>query len=243
MPLFLLDPDQPERFPPTRKAQRVPNGLLAIGGDLRPDRLLAAYGQGIFPWFSEGEPPLWWAPDPRCVLLPEQIHVSRRWVRWLRSCDWQIRVDTDFAGVIERCALPREPGGGTWIVPAMVAAYCDLHALGYAHSIEVYADGAQVGGLYGVSLGAAFFAESMYSRRSNGSKVALLALCRLLQSWGFELIDVQMESEHLLRMGARSWPRAEFEQALAQTQARATVCGPWTGLCEFSTASSLVGHQ
>lgn len=240
MPLHLLESRFPERFPATHLAERHPNGLLALGGDLRPARLLAAYRHGIFPWFSEGEPPLWWAPDPRCVLLPAEIHRSRRWLRWLRGCDWEISADRDFAAVIEGCAAPREPGGGTWIIPAMVDAYSELHRLGYAHSLEVRAEQRLIGGLYGVSIGGAFFAESMYSLRSEASKVALVALALQLHRWGFGLIDVQMSSEHLLTMGARNISRQAFEEALAVALAVEQPVGDWGERWTLRRASNLL---
>lgn len=239
MPLYLLDADDAGAFPPTRLAQQSPNGLLAIGGDLSPRRLLTAYGQGIFPWFSEGEPPLWWAPDPRCVLTPDAIRVSRRWCRWLRKSQMKVTADCSFTATVEACAAPRVGSGGTWILPDMIAAYEELHRLGYAHSIEVWLADELVGGLYGVSLGGVFFAESMFSRQSNGSKVALLALCRQLYDWGFALIDVQMESEHLLSMGAENLPRLEFEQRLTLALARETVRGSWHGCWEFGDCPAL----
>jgi len=240
MPLYLLDDADAESFPPTRLAQQSPNGLLAIGGDLSPRRLLAAYSQGIFPWYSEGEPLLWWAPNPRCVLRPEAVHVSRRWRRWLRHSSLTITADRSYDAVIEACAAPRNDGGGTWIIPQMIAAYRQLHRLGYAHSVEVWSGEVLVGGLYGVSLGGAFFAESMFSSEENGSKVALLGLCRQLQSWGFGLIDVQMESAHLLSMGAQNWSRDRFEQHLASCFTRESIRGAWSDLWDFGRSADLV---
>jgi len=198
-------------FPPIASALRHPNGLLAAGGDLGPQRLLAAYRRGIFPWFGAGEPILWWSPDPRCIFDSAAIHESRRLARWRRGCDWTVCANTDFAAVIDACAAPRDGESGTWIVPEMRQAYCALHALGHAHSIEVRrADGALVGGLYGVAVGELFCAESMFSRETNASKLALLALGECLAEWGWPWIDAQIASPHLLRMGARTITRAAF---------------------------------
>ena len=207
----ILRPGVREEFPPPERALEDPNGLLAAGGDLSPERLLDAYRHAIFPWFSEGTPILWWCPEPRTVFETDRPHVSRRLRRWLRQCDWTIRVDSAFAEVVHACAAPRADQDGTWITQHMFEAYCELHALGHAHSIEAFDTGQRlVGGLYGVALGRMFFAESMFSRASNGSKVALLGLCRLLRDWGFPLCDAQVASPHLARMGAKQMPRAAF---------------------------------
>lgn len=209
--LPILHARQREEFPDVSTALAEPNGLLAAGGDLSPQRLLDAYRHGIFPWYSEGEPILWWSPDPRTVFATDRIHVSKRLRRWLRGCDWFIRADTAFVRVMRACAEPRAHQHGTWITRAMVAAYTQLHALGYAHSVEVYdAKGQLVGGIYGVALGRMFFGESMFSTASNGSKVALIALCHVLRDWNFPLLDAQVASPHLRTLGAYEMPRVAF---------------------------------
>jgi len=206
-----------EPFPPVETAFDEPNGLLAAGGDLAPERLLEAYHHGIFPWFSEGEPILWWSPDPRMVFATGEVHVSTRMRRWLRNCDWTIRADTMFTQVMRACAAPRPTQHGTWITRGMLDAYETLHGLGHAHSIEAFdADGRLAGGIYGVSIGRMFFGESMFSGATNGSKVALIALCRALQGWGFPLLDAQIASPHLERMGATEMPRSQFVAHVAE---------------------------
>lgn len=198
-------------FPPAETALRQPDGLLALGGDLTPVRLLNAYAGGIFPWFSEGEPILWWSPDPRMVFDTDGVHLSSRFRRQLRSLDWAVTADTAFEQVIRACAQAPRPGqDGTWIGTAMIDAYVALHALGFAHSVEVWDEGRLVGGIYGVGIGRMFFGESMFSGASGGSKVALAALGRLLSGWGVPLLDAQVENPHLLRMGARHSPRDAF---------------------------------
>ena len=207
----ILQAGMREPFPPVETAFDEPNGLLAAGGDLAPERLLDAYRHGIFPWFSEGEPILWWSPDPRMVFATSMVHVSTRMRRWLRQCDWTIRADTMFREVMRACAAPRPTQRGTWITRGMLNAYGTLHELGYAHSIEVFDDGDRlVGGIYGVAIGRMFFGESMFSGATNGSKVALIALCRALQQWGFPLLDAQVASPHLERMGAVEIARSRF---------------------------------
>ncbi|MGD9388565.1 MAG: leucyl/phenylalanyl-tRNA--protein transferase [Gammaproteobacteria bacterium] len=212
---WLGPPGSPVVFPPPAAALDQPNGLLAAGGDLSAERLLAAYRRGIFPWYEEGQPILWWSPDPRTVIFPTRLHVSRRLRRDLRRRPFAASFDNDFAGVVQGCARLEERGAGTWITPAMMAAYQRLHELGHAHSVEIWQDGQLAGGLYGVSVGRAFFAESMFSRVSNASKVALLHLARALGAGDFRFIDCQLPSEHLARMGARDLPRAEFLSLLA----------------------------
>lgn len=205
----------PTRFPDPDCAEREPNGLLALGGDLAPERVINAYRQGIFPWYSAGHPILWWSPDPRLVLRPEAFKVSRSLRKRVQSCAWQISMDRAFLGVIHACAqIPRPGQDGTWILPEMTSAYARLHRLGVAHSIEVWEDGALIGGLYGLALGQMFFGESMFSRRADASKVALWVLCTLLQRWGWPLIDCQVETAHLLSLGAEIWPRARFLDAV-----------------------------
>ena len=218
--LYLLDPDKPEQgFPDPRMAETDPDGLLAVGGDLTPVRLVTAYRSGIFPWYSEGQPILWWSPDPRTVLLPAAVRVSRSLRRTLRRGKFEVSFNQDFHGVITGCAGPRRDDAGTWILPEMIEAYETLHSLGYAHSVEVWQDGQLAGGLYGVcgeALGCAFFGESMFSRASDASKVALVALCRILSERGFALIDCQMYSPHLANMGAESVPRNDFLRQLVR---------------------------
>nr|VFJ53727.1 MAG: leucyl/phenylalanyl-tRNA--protein transferase [Candidatus Kentron sp. DK] len=196
----------PPFFPDPIHAMTEPNGLLAMGGDLEPDRLLLAYRGGIFPWYSEGEPILWWSPDPRAVLFPEEIHLSRRLMRTLRQGHFQVTHNRCFADVVRGCAAPRPESGGTWITGEMRRAYLRLHELGFAHSIECWREGELAGGLYGVALGEVFFAESMFTRVRDASKVALKALCRR----GYRLIDCQFLTGHLARLGAVEIPRDRF---------------------------------
>lgn len=204
-------------------------GLVAHGGDLHPWRLLAAYAQGIFPWpYREEWPILWYSPDPRMVLVPSALHISRSLYKTLRKRVFEVRVDTAFAQVIQACAATPRPGQrGTWITTAMLQAYCRLHTLGFAHSIEAWADGELVGGLYGVSLGAAFFGESMFAHRSDASKVAFVHLVRQLQDWQFHLLDCQMHTPHLARFGAVAWRRRQFLQALSTALRVPTHQGRW----------------
>lgn len=206
-------------FPPLVQALRAPdgpNGLLAAGGDLSPARILAAYRRGIFPWYSAGEPILWWSPDPRMVLLPDGIRIRPSFAKVLRNRPYEIRIDTAFAEVIAACAAPRRDQPGTWIVPEMQAAYTTLHQLGHAHSIETWIDGQLAGGLYGMAIGRAFFGESMFSRHNDASKIALAHLCVLLQSKGFGIIDCQMETAHLASLGASPIPRDVFAARLGE---------------------------
>jgi len=199
-------------FPPVEKALSAPNGLLCAGGDLTPERLIDAYSHGIFPWFSEGDPILWWSPDPRMVLFPEELRVSHSLRKRLAHHDYETRFDSAFAEVIGHCAEPREGQSGTWIVPEMIAAYRALHELGFVHSVESWREGELVGGLYGMALGKVFFGESMFARAPDASKVALVALVERLKADGFRLIDCQQATAHLASMGAREIPRAEFAQ-------------------------------
>ncbi|TAN79145.1 MAG: leucyl/phenylalanyl-tRNA--protein transferase [Gallionella sp.] len=197
-------------FPPAEYALRSPNGLLAAGGDLSAPRLLEAYRHGIFPWFNPGEPILWWSPDPRMVLIPGEFKISRSLSRVLRNTVYEVRSDTAFGQVMRACAAPRDGHRGTWIHENMIAAYCALHDLGYAHSVETWMDGELVGGLYGVGIGRMFYGESMFSKASNASKIALAHLARQLGRWQFGMIDCQMNTPHLASLGAREIPRAEF---------------------------------
>lgn len=207
---FWLDPDTPDIFPDVELALNEPDGLLAVGGDLSAARLVAAYEQGIFPWYSEGELIMWWSPDPRALLFVDELHLSRSLKKTLRHRDYEVRFDQQFARVIENCAAPRRDGLGTWIVEDMKQAYCHLHELGIAHSIEVYRNNELAGGLYGVSRGHCFFGESMFSHQPDTSKIALVYLSRQLQRWQFPFIDCQVYSEHLGRLGARKIARKDF---------------------------------
>jgi leucyl/phenylalanyl-tRNA--protein transferase len=213
-------------FPAPELATR--EGLLAIGGDLEPERLLAAYARGIFPWYEEGGPILWWCPDPRFVLLPQELHVSRSLRRRLRSGRFEVRLDTAFREVVRGCAeSPRRQGPGTWITRELEEAYARLHDLGVAHSAESWREGRLVGGLYGVALGRVFFGESMFARETDASKVAFVALVGQLQAWGFGLVDCQVPTAHLRRFGARRMARARFLERLAELLAPANLPGPW----------------
>jgi leucyl/phenylalanyl-tRNA--protein transferase len=238
-PVFLsIDPEAP--FPPAETALRQPDGLLAIGGDLAPQRLLNAYRHGIFPWYSEGQPILWWTPDPRMVFRSGGVRLSSRFRRDLRRSTWQVRADTAFAGVMAACAeTPRRGQDGTWITDAMQSAYLELHRLGHAHSMEVFDQGRLVGGLYGVAIGRMFFGESMYSGESGGSKVALAALAHRLSGWGWPLIDAQVENPHLLSLGAESWPRADFLARVAELTGFTGTVGSWTAPFGALEASAL----
>jgi len=210
------------RFPPVDLAS--PEGLLAVGGDLRQERLLEAYRHGIFPWYSDDQPILWWSPDPRTVLFPDKLHISRSLKRSLRPGLFSVTLDQCFRDVMQHCAGPRQqyPDGGTWITAEMLDAYTRLHELGYAHSVETWQDGQLVGGLYGVAISGAFFAESMFARVSDASKVALVSLVRQLQAWGFRLMDCQQSSPHILALGAEEIPRRDF---LGQLTAALTLPG------------------
>ncbi|WP_426699698.1 leucyl/phenylalanyl-tRNA--protein transferase [Rhodanobacter sp. Col0626] len=230
MRLPLLDADSPDRFPDPRRALIEPNGLLAFGGDLSPPRLLAAYGLGIFPWFSEGEPILWWSPDPRCVFRTETARINRSLRRQLAGKSWRLTVDHAFDAVIRACAAPRDRESGTWLVPAMIDAYVELHRLGHAHSVEVW-DGEQlVGGIYGVAIGRLFCGESMFSNESGGSKLALIALARLLHGMGFPLIDTQVSNPHTLGLGAIEIPREQFLQEVVRLGQQPGTVGSWADL-------------
>jgi leucyl/phenylalanyl-tRNA---protein transferase len=197
-------------FPPVDRALDDPNGLLAVGGGLGVARLVAAYARGIFPWFNEGDPVLWWCPDPRMVLPTDAVHVSRSLRRRFRRGDFTITMDRAFAQVVDACAGPRRHESGTWLVPAMKRAYTRLFAAGLAHSIEVWMDGALAGGLYGVALGRMFYGESMFSSRTDGSKLAIVALAAQLARWDYPLIDCQMRTDHLASLGALEIPRRQF---------------------------------
>ena len=215
-------------FPPLDAALAEPNGLLAAGGDLSPQRLVAAYAQGIFPWYSRGEPILWWSPDPRMVLFPAEIRISRSLAKTLRNKDYAVSLDTAFAEVIAACAgAPRDGQAGTWITAEMQAAYRRLHELGFAHSVEVRMEGKLVGGLYGVAIGRAFYGESMFARARDASKIALAHLGVQLRRLGFGIIDCQMETAHLASLGARPIPRREFRALLDRLVPEGAVPGRW----------------
>ena len=211
----LLGPHDP--FPPVSKALRSPNGLLCAGADLSPERLLDAYSKGIFPWFSAGDPILWWSPHPRMVLFPGELKVSRSLRKAVARGTFETRFDTAFAEVMRACAEPRDGQAGTWIVPEMVAAYTRLHERGFAHSVESWRDGRLAGGLYGILLGRVFFGESMFSRETDASKVALVKLVARLEALGVGLVDCQQATRHLASLGAREIPRREFAQRLAES--------------------------
>lgn len=216
-------------FPPAETALRQPDGLLAIGGDLCPQRLLNAYAEGAFPWFSQGEPILWWSPDPRTVFATDGVHLSRRFRRQLRALDWEVTADTAFDQVIRACAsMPRPGQDGTWIGTDMIHAYTELHRLGHAHAVEVWEGPELVGGIYGVALGSMFFGESMFSARSGGSKAALAVLARLLHDWGAPLMDAQVQNPHLMRMGATQWSRDRFLAHVRQAIQRPMLPGNWS---------------
>jgi leucyl/phenylalanyl-tRNA--protein transferase len=233
MPVFRLT--KAFLFPPCHYAE--PDGLLAIGGDLSPERLLLAYRLGIFPWYSEHTPILWWSPDPRLVLFPQELKIAKSLQRVIKKNLFKVTIDRAFRDVIMQCAeVRRNHGEGTWIVPEMLDAYCLLHRLGYAHSVESWYQGELVGGLYGVALGKVFFGESMFTKRTDASKVALVYLVRLLHQWQFELIDCQVTTNHLKTFGAREIPRKEFLKRLAASIKNPTRSEPWVS-GELSIAS------
>lgn len=213
---WLSPQDEPDWFPPLEQALDEPSGLLAAGGDLSTARLLAAYRRGIFPWYSQGQPVLWWSPDPRAVLFPEEFRCSRSLAKTLRNGGFDCAIDRDFRGVIEACAAPRPQSVGTWITAEMLAAYVELHRRGYAHSIETYRGSQLVGGLYGVRLGRVFFGESMFSRERDASKVALARLVEACIGAGIVVIDCQMASAHLASLGSRRIPRPRFQNLVRE---------------------------
>jgi leucyl/phenylalanyl-tRNA--protein transferase len=227
--LTLLSDDPAAPFPPVDRAWREPDGLLAVGGDLSPTRLLNAYRSGIFPWYSDGQPILWWSPDPRLIFRTDGVRLSTRFRRSLRNSTWTVRADTAFEAVIHACArTPRKGQLGTWITTGMENAYIELHRLGHAHSVEVFDADRLVGGIYGVAIGRMFFGESMFSAESGGSKVALAALAHRLCDWGYPLIDAQVANPHLLTLGAEYMARGHFIDAVAQLTVFEGRTGSWT---------------
>ncbi len=201
-------------FPPLDQALTEPNGLLAAGADLSPARLIDAYRRGIFPWYNENDPILWWSPQPRLVLFPEELKISRSLGKSIRKRHYEVRLDTSFEEVMKKCAEPREEGGGTWISAQIIEAYCRLHELGLAHSAETWVEGELAGGLYGINMGQVFFGESMFSRRTDASKIAFVHLVLQLKSWGCRMIDCQVKTQHLASLGAREISREEFAMKL-----------------------------
>ena len=212
-------------FPPLEAAS--PEGLLAVGGDLNPDRLLSAYRQGVFPWFSDGQPILWWSPNPRAILYPADLHISRSLRKSLRTQGFAVTADRAFDDVIQRCAESRNAREGTWITSGMQEAYCTLHRMGYAHSVETWQNGQLVGGLYGLAIGKAFFGESMFSQITDASKTALVALSVSLTASGYHFIDCQVVSEHLNSLGAKAVPRYRFSSELKQAVETPVNETPW----------------
>jgi len=221
---FWLEPSEPEVFPDTSYALTEPDGLLALGGDLTLKRLTCAYQKGIFPWYSEGQPIMWWSPDPRSVLIPDKVHISRSLRKTLKQDWFTVTFDHDFANVISNCATTRDEG--SWITSEMQQAYIDLHYAGFAHSVEVWAENKLVGGLYGIALDKVFFGESMFSTKSNVSKIALVKLCQKLNENGFKLIDCQVQSEHMDSLGAELMTRTKFNNLL-QLQCQTRTDSNW----------------
>lgn len=224
-------------FPDIETALADPNGLLAAGDDLSAERLLAAYRRGIFPWFSAGQPVLWWSPAPRMVLFPAELKVSRSLAKVLRNSAYEIRFDTVFQDVMRACAAPRPGQHGTWITDDMVNAYVRLHSLGYAHSVETWVEGELAGGLYGIAIGGMFYGESMFMRRRDASKIALVQLVRQLATRGFGMIDCQMRTGHLASLGGREIPRTEFSQRLAELINYPLPTGQWTASKRIDVAA------
>lgn len=225
---YWLNPYDPSDFPDVALALRDPDGLLAVGGDLSVERLLAAYQRGIFPWYSGDQPILWWSPDPRSVLFPDKLHVSRSLRKVLRKQEYKTTFDTAFVDVIRACSQPRADDLGTWITDEMQQAYIRLHQAGHAHSIEIWLNGKLVGGLYGIAIGNVFFGESMFSRVTDASKVAFVFLVRQLQRWQFRVIDCQIQSAHLDQFAAELIPRSEFTTLLKQFCNQTDRSGLWT---------------
>jgi leucyl/phenylalanyl-tRNA--protein transferase len=238
---YWLDPNARTVFPDVSHALTEPNGLLAIGGDLSVERLLAAYHRGIFPWYSHGQPILWWSPNPRAIMQLTSLKVSRSLRKSIRRADYEVRFDTAFDDVVIQCAKPRKDGLGTWITDEMRNAYLRLHRLGYAHSIEVWHEGQLIGGLYGVAVGKIFFGESMFSRRTDASKIAFVYLVRQLAKWGYALIDCQVYSEHLGSLGAEKIPRERFIEYLNIYCDKPGNTGTWH--CDLTLDEVLANHE
>jgi leucyl/phenylalanyl-tRNA--protein transferase len=239
----LSERDSPDAFPPVKLALREPDGLLAAGGDLSPQRLIAAYQRGIFPWYSQGQPILWWCPDPRAVLLPSEFKTSRSLAKSLRNRGFETRIDTSFDAVIRGCGSSDVRPGGTWLSPEMRAAYGKLHRLGYAHSFETWRENRLVGGLYGVAIGRVFYGESMFSLESDASKVALRRLCDELVVRDFHMIDCQMATSHLLSLGARLIPRTDFIDLLQTFASIAVPAGSWAAPSPDSRVDEKAGFS
>lgn len=217
-----------EPFPPVEQAMSEPNGLLAVGGDLSVQRLCAAYRSGIFPWYGDGQPILWWSPDPRGLFLPGDLHISRSLRRRLNQSPYTLTLDTHFEAVIAGCSAPRASDEGTWITREMINAYIELHYSGFAHSVEVWLEDELVGGVYGVALSGAFFGESMFSRATDASKVALAYLCPQLWRWGFDFLDCQMSNPHLDSLGVREIPRCDYLELLTAALDKPHRSSPWS---------------
>jgi len=228
-PDYFITPLSPYSHTFPDPAFAAKEGLLAYGGDLHPDRILKAYRSGIFPWYNPGDPILWWSPDPRLILYPDQLRVNRSFRRVLRNRNYTVRFDHDFPAVIAACAtMPERQKRGTWLSPEMQEAYTELHRRGFAHSVEVYEEGKLVGGLYGIAMGRAFFGESMFSRARDGSKIALKALSDVLRGKGYDFIDCQVVSDHLVRLGAVAVPRHRFLEELESALQSAPEVGSWS---------------
>jgi leucyl/phenylalanyl-tRNA---protein transferase len=241
-PPFLLAPEPDAPFPPAERALHEPDGLLAVGGDLSPTRLLNAYRHGIFPWYSRGQPILWWSPDPRMVFDSEAFALSSRFRRSLKVSRWTLRADTAFAAVVDACAHIRRRGQrDTWILPDMARAYVELHRLGHAHSVEVFDGDALVGGIYAVAVGRMVFGESMFSAQSGGSKLALGGLLGFMRERGWPLLDAQLENPHLRSLGGRRLPRADFLHLVEELTASGPLPGPWTAAFGERPAAALAG--
>jgi len=238
---YWLDPNVRGVFPDVSEALTEPDGLLAIGGDLSMERLLAAYRHGIFPWYSYGQPILWWSPNPRTILCLTALRVSRSLRKALKRPDYEIRFDTAFAEVLKQCAQPRKDGLGTWITDEMHRAYVRLHRAGFAHSVEVWRDNELIGGLYGVALGKIFFGESMFSRQRDASKIAFVYLVRQLAKWRFALVDCQVYSEHLASLGAERIPRERFITYLDHYCDKPGHDGNWR--CDLSLDEVLIDNE
>lgn len=225
--VWLSERDSPQAFPPVERALSEPDGLLAAGGDLSPPRLLEAYRRGIFPWYSRGQPILWWCPDPRAVLRPDRMKVSRSLAKSIRNRGFETRIDCAFRDVLRYCGSTELRPGGTWLSPEMRAAYLRLHKLGYAHSVETWLNDRLVGGLYGIAVGRVFFGESMFSIERDASKVALKRLCDELLARGYHIIDCQMATSHLMSLGAELIPRSEFIEILREYVGTDLEAKPW----------------